>query len=426
MFILFLSYQYRIRGISKLYLLFTTSNYSKVSSLMLRFNPSETKPYSKQHTNITSLIGFNKRPNVNLFNNNRLCERSALKLNFLSRFESGLTLSKKDYRPNTIALEHINSGNPITNEVINSVLLNQNVSITPKELDNLLSLPKVNFDLPITDQTYPALLGLIGKPGSKRSKAGVYIFSHKYSDRKYVGSSNDLARRFNQYFEKNALFSNKDTGLLLPMLEEENLNAFTLEVTVIPSSLSKYSHCFLEQYYLLVPAAVFMRLGPAKLDKRFNLNSHKIVNFRVNQGFKIYLYDKDCKTLYYSSISLNAFCADLGVHHTSYKKYVNKNELFLGHFIISNGLVGDAISTDLTELEVREFIKKQRISSLDKLHKSYGSLIEVFDTDTNTTTIIDSVAKAASKFGVSRSSIRSYISSQKPYKNRYIFKFVSS
>jgi hypothetical protein len=320
-------------------------------------------------------------------------------------------LANKDYRPNTIALEHINSGNPTTSEVINSVLLNQNVSITQKELDNLLSLPKVNFDLPITDQTYPALLGLIGKPGSKRSKAGIYIFSHKYSNKKYVGSSNDLARRFNQYFEKNALFSNKDIGILLPMIEKENLKAYTLEVTVIPSSLSKYSHCFLEQYHLL--------------GRGFNLNSHKIVNFRVNQGFKIYLYDKDCKILYYSSISLNAFCADLGIHHTSYKKYVNKNELYLGHFLISNNLLRDAVPTDLTELQVREFIQKQRINSLNKLHKSYGSLVEVFDIDKNTTTIIDSVSKAASKFGVSRSSIRSYISSGKPYKNRYIFKFVS-
>ena len=99
-------------------------------------------------------MGFNKRPNVNLFNNKLLCTD---KFKFLSRFVSGLRLVKQDYRPNTIALEHINSGNPTTSEVINSVLLNQNVSITQKELDNLLSLPKVNFDLPITDQTYPAL-----------------------------------------------------------------------------------------------------------------------------------------------------------------------------------------------------------------------------------------------------------------------------
>lgn len=377
---------------------------------MLRFIPGKIKSNTVklEFPNRASLIGFNKRPNVNLFNNKWSCMD---KFKFLYRFESGLTLSNKDYRPNTIALEHINSGNPTTSEVINSVLLNQNISITQKELDDLLSLPKVNFDLPITDQTYPALVGLIGKPGSRRSKAGVYIFSHKYSDKKYVGSSNDLARRFKQYFEKNTLFSNKDTGILLPMIEKEDLKAFTLEVAVIPSAFSKYSHCFLEQYFLL--------------DKRFNLNTHKIVNFRVNQGFKIYLYDKDCKTLYYSSISLNAFCADLGIHHTSYKKHVNKNELFLDHFIISNNLISEAVPTDLTELQVRALINKQRINSLGKLHKSSGSSVEVFDTDTNTTILFDSVAKAASKFGISRSSVRNYISNGKPYKHRYMFKFVS-
>lgn len=389
---------------------YPTISVLKVPTLV--FKPSKTKSEYKRSvlTNINkaSFMGFNKRPLG--------CASGAYvtigdKLKFF-RFKSESTLSNKNYRPNTIALQHINNGNLTTSEIVNSVLLNQNISITSKELNDLLSLPWVNFDLPITDQTYPALLGLIGKPNSKRSKAGVYIFSHKNSGKKYVGSSNDLARRFNQYFESNALFSNKETGILLPMLEKEQLKAFTLEVAVIPSSFSKYSHCFLEQYFLL--------------DNRFNLNSHKIVNFRVNQGFKIYLYDKDCKILYYNSISLNAFCADLGIHHSSYKKYVNKYELFLGHFIISNKLVSDAVPTDLTELEVREFILKQRKSSLDKLHQSYGSLIEVFDIDENIKTRIDSVAKVASKFGVSRTTIRNYISNGKPYKGRYIFKFVSS
>jgi hypothetical protein len=59
-----------------------------------------------------------------------------------------------------------------------------------------------------------------------------------------VGSSNDLARRFKQYFEKNVLFNNKDTGILLPLMEKEGLRPFTLEITVIPSSYPKYSHCF--------------------------------------------------------------------------------------------------------------------------------------------------------------------------------------
>nr|ATI20502.1 GIY-YIG endonuclease [Juglanconis juglandina] len=335
-------------------------------------------------------------------------------LNRLFRFESNLTkpkIKRIESRPNSLALEHINSCNSTTSEVINSVLLNQKVSISQKELDELLSLPSVNFYLPITNQTYPGLLGLIGKPGSRRSNSGVYIFSHKYSDKKYVGSSNDLARRFKQYFEKKILFNNKDTGVLLPLIEKEELISFTLQVTVIPSSYSKFSHCFLEQYYLL--------------NKEFNLNTHKIVNFRVNQGFKIYLYDKDCKILYYSSNSLNAFCADLGIHHSSYKKHIANNSSYLDYFTISNNLVEKAIPAGLTELELRELIDEGRKLSLNELHLSYGKPIEVLDSDTNTTKIYESAYKVATRLGFSRSSLRNYIANGKAYKNRYIFKYAN-
>ncbi len=211
------------------------------------------------------------------------------------------------------------------------------------------------------------------------------------------GSSNDLARRFKQYFEKNALFNNKDTGILLPMIEKEELKAFTLKVTVIPSSYPRYSHAFLEQYYLL--------------NKEYNLNTHRIVNFRVSQGFNIYLYDKDCKILYYSNNSLNAFCADLGIHHSSYKKHVANNSLLFDYFIISNDLASEAVPAGLTELELRELIDERRKTSLNKLHLSYGKRVEVLDSDTNITKIYDSSYKVATRFGFSRSSLRNYIAS---------------
>lgn len=84
-------------------------------------------------------------------------------------------------------------------------LIKKFLFLKKSELDKLLKLPSVKFDLPITEETYPSLLSLIGKPGSKRSQTGVYIFTHKSTNKKYVGSSNDLARRFKQYFEKNVL-----------------------------------------------------------------------------------------------------------------------------------------------------------------------------------------------------------------------------
>lgn len=307
------------------------------------------------------------------------------------RRNSTAALANKSYRPSSLALAHIDSGKPTTSEVINSVLSNQKVSISQKELDGLLRLPSVIFNLPITDQTYPSLLALIGKPQSRRSNCGVYIFTHKNTGNKYAGSSNDLARRFKQYFEKNVLFNNKTTGMLLPLLEKEGFDAFTLEIIIIPESFSNYPYCFLEQYYLL--------------DKRFNLNTQRIVNFRVNQGFKIFLYDLDCKILYFTSQSLNAFCADLGIHNSTYKKGI-KGVPYLDFFTISNAFVVDAIPANLTLSELRDLLAQRREESFVKRVESYGKIIEVIDKETNARTTYPSVQSVASKFNIDRATIR--------------------
>ena len=77
------------------------------------------------------------------------------------------------------------------------------------------------------------------------------------------------------------------------------------------------------------------------LNKKYNLNIHRIVNFRVNKWFNIYLDDKYWKILYYLSNSLNVFCAGLGIHHSSYKKKHVANSPFLDYFTRSNDLVAE-------------------------------------------------------------------------------------
>jgi hypothetical protein len=270
------------------------------------------------------------------------------------RFESNAAKSlynSKTSRLLSLIQEHIAKGNPTSSEVINSVLLNQKVAISQKELDDLLSLPNVKFELPFTDETHSSYLALLRKPHSKRSNTGVYIFTHKLTGDKYVGSSNDLLRRFNQYFDKHHMFANKNYGLLIPLINKEGLDAFTLEVIVVPSSYPEYSYCFLEQYFLL--------------DKSYNLNTQKIVNFRVNQGFKIFLYDLECKILYHSSSSLNAFCADLGIHSSSYRKCISNGVPYLDLFVISNISIPDALPANLTESELCDLLIKSRKGKLD-------------------------------------------------------------
>ena len=142
-------------SLNKLCYLFNTTNIQLRSKFYTKLESTFNKG---QYVKIVHAIGLSKRPTVSMFN---MKWSNSDPLNLLSRFESSLTSSRKEYRPNSLALEHINSGNPTTSETINSVLLNQKVSISQKELDELLYLPKVKFDLPVTDQTYPALLGLI-------------------------------------------------------------------------------------------------------------------------------------------------------------------------------------------------------------------------------------------------------------------------
>ena len=110
----------------------------------------------------------------------------------------------------------------ITNEVINKLLINQEVSITQEELEKLKAIPSVKFDLPITDETYPAFIGLVGKPKTKSfRKAGVYNFSHKETGNKYVGSSNSLSRRLEQYFSGHQYINREDSGRLIPLIKKE-------------------------------------------------------------------------------------------------------------------------------------------------------------------------------------------------------------
>ena len=51
--------------------------------------------------------------------------------------------------PESLALEHINSGKLITFSVINNILLNQNLSVTDSKFKKLLKVKGVELNLPV-------------------------------------------------------------------------------------------------------------------------------------------------------------------------------------------------------------------------------------------------------------------------------------
>lgn len=72
-------------------------------------------------------------------------------------------LPQTPYRPESLALDHKNSGRPTTSAVINGLLLNQQVSITDAELKQILSVPYVEFKLPLSSAWLLSLYSLSRK-----------------------------------------------------------------------------------------------------------------------------------------------------------------------------------------------------------------------------------------------------------------------
>ena len=190
----------------------------------------------------------------------------------------GLTLKRRSNRfySTSSPINLYDNYENITSEVINKLLINQQVSISQAELDKLKSIPGVKFDLPLNDETFRAFIGLLGRSNSRVNRAGIYIFTHLESSKKYIGSSNSLARRLFGYF-RHEHNQKENSGLMLPILKQEGIAAFSLEIFIIPTEFPSDSYLFLEQYHLL--------------NKQFDLNTQRTVQFRALRPHKIYLYD---------------------------------------------------------------------------------------------------------------------------------------
>jgi GIY-YIG catalytic domain len=97
------------------------------------------------------------------------------------------------------------------------------------------------------------------------------MFILKNTAQKYVGSSNLLRRRMDDYFKgeqakpATSLFKVKEAGKFLPFLKKEGLKAFKLRIFKLDTNkFSIQDALILEQFFLL--------------NKEFNLNTLRVVN----------------------------------------------------------------------------------------------------------------------------------------------------
>lgn len=245
--------------------------------------------------------------------------------------------------PEILALEHINSKKPTTSSEINKILLNQNLSITELKLKELLKVKGVEIDLPITTSENKKLLGKLTGKSKYKGFFGVYIFIHKKTGKKYVGSSNLLRRRIDYYFKGKYPL----TGKFLPLLQKEGLKSFKLIIFKLDSNkFSIQDALILEQYYLL--------------NKEFNLNTLRVVNAGSSKGKAIFIYDLTCSTLYYYAKSKIELKRVLKIHTETSKKFIDSKLPYLNKFLLLSYPIPTASISNISIKELLALMQKER------------------------------------------------------------------
>lgn len=177
--------------------------------------------------------------------------------------------------PHMLAKAHINSGKPITVGGLNDILAYCNILVSEETLKSLITMPRFVFDSLDNKETLLALKDKIGSPFGKVQQRGVYIFTHKVTNDKYVGSSSELALRLSGYVYN----THKSSGKFIPLIKD-GLSNFQLEVICLPYYPDFRPEIVLEQYYLLDPS--------------FNLNTIRVSNNPSGSNAKsLYMYNRD-------------------------------------------------------------------------------------------------------------------------------------
>jgi hypothetical protein len=311
---------------------------------------------------------------------------------------------------------------PVDYKIINLILAYCNISITEKDLNNLINTPPAgrivlkNLD---RDESKKIIKNNVGSPSNKIQIPGVYIFTHKTSGHKYVGSSSQLAVRLFGYLNfkyKTSPCVAAGRGKLLPLLNKEKLSNFTLEIIPLYNNYNFRSEIVLEQYYLLDPS--------------FNLNTIKVANNPSGSNAKpLYMYNRDKSVLYYSSTQQKDFIVNLNISHFTFTKHLNNGTYYLGKYLFSRKPELNVKIKNIPVLDLALQLEKDRqIFNKNKPLNSLSKSVLMLDANNNHIKLFFSIGKCIEYlknkgFSATHTTLVKYIGTNKTY-HGYIFKYV--
>ena len=256
-----------------------------------------------------------------------------------------------------IAFKILKENRPITHKDVNKVLSFSGIKINKLELDKMIRKSRLHFN-DLNSETIKSehFIKNVGTYRGKIQIPGVYIWTHKVTGDKYVGSSSALARRLIGYFKG----THKNTGKFIPLIKKEGLEAFNLEIITLTESYSVNQELSLEQYFLLHP--------------EFTLNTLKVVNnFSGGRSKSLYMYTEDLKELIYSSDIQEDFIFKLGIHYSTFTKSLKTGSSYLDKYVFTDKPVLTAVDKNLTLTELNVMLTKDREDAI----KAYSRKVVV-------------------------------------------------
>lgn len=255
--------------------------------------------------------------------------------------------------PHQLANNQIRSGKTISLGVLNEILAYSNILVSEDTLSSLISMPRFVFTNLDSIETRCLIQDKLGLPHSKTQVRGVYIFTCLDTNKKYVGSSSQLAFRLRGYLNK----THKSSGRLIPLIKAKSLANFKLEVICLPDYPEFRPEIVLEQYFLLDPS--------------FSLNTIKVSNNPSGSSSKpLYMYNRDMSILYYFTSQQKDFISKLNISHFTFTKHLEKGTYYLNKYIFTREKIDSAICTVMSLPDLALMLQIDRV----KFNKNISSL----------------------------------------------------
>ncbi|CAK7919978.1 putative GIY-YIG endonuclease (mitochondrion) [[Candida] anglica] len=263
------------------------------------------------------------------------------------------------------------------------------------------------------------------------NQSGIYMWTNKLNNKKYMGSSVDLKRRLLEYYNVNRMTKEKSMPICRALIKYDyhNFSFFILEFCKMDDLMSKELYFFekyLPEYNTLKMPGSPSRGSGWKHSEKTMEKTRKLMEERTKSSEYL---DKLVKaqsgnmemealdlntniTTKYHSINEASRITNMSKRYIKHNIYINKSNPILDKYIFS---------TVNTNYNIEKSMNMKKV-----MNQKTSIKLEMTDLETKKVTIYPSVGEASRAIGTRQSSMSTYLKNKKdkPFKERYIMKII--